>query len=117
LQNIPAYLYKAARLDGANGWQQFVHITLPGLRTTLVIAIVLQSIWALKVFDLIYVLTKGSPADSTVLLNYLSWRETFSNLDVGYGAAIANILFLLMFLLALVYIRALRPRQSVAQGA
>jgi ABC-type sugar transport system permease subunit len=58
------------------------------------------------------VLTKGSPADSTVLLNYLSWRETFSNLDVGFGAAIANVLFLMMFLLALVYIRALRPRHS-----
>jgi ABC-type sugar transport system permease subunit len=115
LQNIPAFLYKAARLDGANAWQQFVHITLPGLKTTLVISIVLQSIWALKVFDLIYVLTKGSPADSTVLLNYLSWRETFSNLDVGYGAAIANVLFTLMFLLALVYIRALRPRQTKAR--
>lgn len=112
LQNIPPYLYKAARLDGANTWQQFTHITLPGLKTTLVISVVLQSIWALKVFDLIYVLTKGSPADSTVLLNYLSWRETFSNLDVGYGAAIANVLFILMFMLALVYIRALRPRQS-----
>jgi multiple sugar transport system permease protein len=112
LQNIPAYLYKAARLDGANAWQQFVHVTLPGIKTTLVISIVLQSIWALKVFDLIYVLTKGSPADSTVLLNYLSWRETFSNLDVGYGAAIANVLFVLMFMLALVYIRALRPRQT-----
>lgn len=110
LQNIPSYLYKAARLDGANAWQQFIHVTLPGLKTTLVISVVLQSIWALKVFDLIYVLTKGSPADSTVLLNYLSWRETFSNLDVGYGAAIANILFILMFLLALAYIRALRPR-------
>jgi len=115
LQNIPAFLYKAARLDGANAWQQFVHITLPGLKTTLVISIVLQSIWALKVFDLIYVLTKGSPADSTVLLNYLSWRETFSNLDVGYGAAIANVLFTLMFLLALVYIRALRPRRTKAR--
>jgi multiple sugar transport system permease protein len=112
LQNIPSYLYKAARLDGANAWQQFVHVTLPGIKTTLVISIVLQSIWALKVFDLIYVLTKGSPADSTVLLNYLSWRETFSNLDVGYGAAIANVLFVLMFMLALVYIRALRPRQT-----
>lgn len=111
LQNIPSYLYKAARLDGANAWQQFVHVTLPGLKITLVISIVLQSIWALKVFDLIYVLTKGSPADSTVLLNYLSWRETFSNLDVGYGAAIANVLFVLMFMLALAYIRALRPRQ------
>lgn len=116
LQNIPSYLYKAARLDGANAWQQFVHVTLPGLKTTLVISVVLQSIWALKVFDLIYVLTHGSPADSTVLLNYLSWRETFSNLDVGYGAAIANVLFVLMFLLALAYIRALRPRQTQAKG-
>lgn len=116
LQNIPSYLYKAASLDGANAWQQFVHVTLPGLKTTLVISVVLQSIWALKVFDLIYVLTKGSPADSTVLLNYLSWRETFSNLDVGYGAAIANVLFILMFVLALVYIRALRPRQTQAKG-
>ncbi len=112
LQNIPSYLYKAARLDGANTWQQFVHVTLPGLRTTIIISIVLQSIWALKVFDLIYVLTKGSPADSTVLLNYLSWRETFSNLDIGYGAAIANVLFFMMFMLALTYIRALRPRQT-----
>jgi ABC-type sugar transport system permease subunit len=116
LQTIPAYLYKAARLDGANAWQRFTHVTLPGLKTTLVIAAVLQSIWALKVFDLIYVLTKGSPADSTVLLNYLSWRETFSNLDIGYGAAIANVLFALMFLLALAYIRALRPRERKATG-
>lgn len=112
LQNIPTYLYRAARLDGANTWQQFVHITLPGIKTSLVISIVLQSIWALKVFDLIYVLTHGSPADSTVLLNYLSWRETFSNLDIGYGAAIANVLFILMFMLALAYIRSLRPRQT-----
>lgn len=112
LQNIPIYLYKAARLDGANAWQQFVHVTLPGIKTSLVISIVLQSIWALKVFDLIYVLTHGSPADSTVLLNYLSWRETFSNLDIGYGAAIANVLFVFMFMLALAYIRILRPRQS-----
>jgi len=89
-------------------------VTLPGLKTPLVISAVLQSIWALKVFDLIYVLTKGSPADSTVLLNYLAWRETFSNLDIGYGAAIADVLFLLMFLLALTYIRALRPRKSSA---
>jgi multiple sugar transport system permease protein len=115
LQNIPSYLYKAARLDGANAWQQFVHVTLPGLKTTIVISIVLQSIWALKVFDLIYVLTKGSPADSTVLLNYLSWRETFSNLDVGFGAAIANVLFVMMFLLALIYIRVLRPRHTRSQ--
>lgn len=111
LQNIPNHLYRAARLDGANAWQRFVHITLPGIKTTIVISVVMQSIWALKVFDLIYVLTKGSPADSTVLLNYLAWRETFSNLNIGYGAAIANVLFIMMFLLALAYIRMLKPRQ------
>ncbi len=112
LQNVPPHLYKAARLDGANTWQRFVHVTIPGIKTSLMISIVLQSIWALKVFDLIYVLTKGSPADSTVLLNYLSWRETFGNLDIGYGAAIANVLFVIMFLLALAYIRVLNPRTT-----
>lgn len=112
LQNIPSRLYKAALMDGATSWQQFMHVTLPGLRTTLIISIVLQSIWALKVFDLVFVLTKGGPADGTVLLNFLSWRVTFNYLNIGYGAAIANVLFLLMFLLALAYIRALRPRSS-----
>jgi ABC-type sugar transport system permease subunit len=99
-------------MDGATTWQQFVHVTLPGLRTTLIISIVLQSIWALKVFDLVFVLTKGGPADGTVLLNFLSWRVTFNYLNIGYGAAIADVLFVLMLLLALAYIRALRPRTS-----
>ena len=112
LQNIPRRLYKAALMDGATGWQQFIHITLPGIRTTMIISIVLQSIWALKVFDLIFVLTKGGPADGTILLNYLSWRVTFNYLNIGYGAAIADVLFVMMLLLALVYIRALRPRTS-----
>lgn len=112
LQNIPSRLYKAALMDGANTWQQFIHVTLPGIRTSLVISIVLQSIWALKVFDLIFVLTKGGPADGTVLLNFLSWRVTFNYLNIGYGAAIADVLFVLMLLLAIAYIRALRPRTS-----
>ena len=112
LQNIPVRLYKAALMDGATSWQQFMHVTFPGLRTTLIISIVLQSIWALKVFDLVFVLTKGGPADGTVLLNFLSWRVTFNYLDIGYGAAIANVLFVLMLLLALAYIRSLRPRSS-----
>lgn len=113
LQNVPSHLYRAAKLDGANAIQRFLYVTLPGIKTTIVISIVMQSIWALKVFDLIYVLTKGSPADSTVLLNYLAWRETFSNLDIGYGAAIANVLFAMMFILALGYIRILQPRKSI----
>ena len=62
LQNIPGHLYRAARVDGAGGWARFRFVTLPGLRTPLLVAIVLQSIWALKVFDLIYRADEGRTA-------------------------------------------------------
>src|SRR3954470_3246973 len=109
LQNIPLTLYKAARLDGANAWQRFRFVTLPGLRTPLALAIVLQTIWSFKVFDLIFVLTKAGPADATLLLNFLAYRVSFNFLDFGYGAAIANIIFLIMFVLALIFIKLLKP--------
>lgn len=109
LQNIPNYLYKAARLDGATAWQQFRFVTLPGLRTPLALAVILQTIWSFKVFDLIFVLTKAGPADGTLLLNFLAYRVSFNFLDFGYGAAIANVIFLIMFVLALVFIKVLRP--------
>jgi multiple sugar transport system permease protein len=109
LQNIPAALYKAAKLDGANVWQRFRYVTLPGLRTPLALAVILQTIWSFKVFDLIFVLTKAGPADATLLLNFLAYRVSFNFLDFGYGAAIANIIFLIMFALALVFIKLLKP--------
>jgi multiple sugar transport system permease protein len=109
LQNIPAALYKAAKLDGANIWQRFRYVTLPGLRTPVALAVVLQTIWSFKVFDLIFVLTKAGPADATLLLNFLAYRVSFNFLDFGYGAAIANIIFLIMFVLALVFIKVLKP--------
>jgi multiple sugar transport system permease protein len=109
LQNIPSALYKAARLDGANAGQRFRYVTLPGLRTPLALAVVLQTIWSFKVFDLIFVLTKAGPADATLLLNFLAYRVSFSFLDFGYGAAIANVIFLIMFVLAIIFIRILKP--------
>ncbi|MFO1541427.1 MAG: carbohydrate ABC transporter permease, partial [Chloroflexota bacterium] len=107
LQNIPSPLYRAARVDGAGAPARFRHVTLPGLRVPILVAVVLQSIWALKVFDLVYVLTKGGPRDGTVVMNFLAWRVTFNFLDVGYGAAIANVLFVLMFVLAIGYVKVL----------
>jgi len=109
LQKIPAMLYRAARLDGANAWQQFWFVTLPSLRTTLAIAVILQTLWSFRLFDLVYVLTRGGPADGTVLLNYLAYRETFNFLHIGYGAAVANVVFFASLILAIVYIRLLRP--------
>ena len=109
LQKIPAMLYRAARLDGANAWQQFRFVTLPSLRTTLAIAVILQTLWSFRLFDLVYVLTRGGPADGTVLLNYLAYRETFNFLHIGYGAAVANVVFFASLILAIIYIRLLRP--------
>jgi multiple sugar transport system permease protein len=109
LSKIPPMLYRAARLDGANTWAQFRYITLPALKPTIGIAVVLQTLWSLRVFELVFVLTKGAPADGTVLLNYFAYRTTFDFLDLGYGAAVANVIFALSFLLAATYVWLLRP--------
>ena len=116
LQNIPAYLYKAAQLDGASIWQQFRFVTLPALRTPLTLAMVLQTIWSFKVFDLLFVLTKAGPADATLLLNFLAYRVSFNFLDFSYGAAIANVIFLAMFFLALALIKVMKPGTPRARG-
>ncbi len=109
LQRVPAQLHRAAYLDGANLFQRFLHVTLPQIRGTLIIATVLQAIWSLRVFDIVYVLTRGGPADATALLNFLAYRTTFSFLDLGYGAAIADIVFLASLVFALVIMVLMRP--------
>ena len=111
LQRVPQSLYRAAYMDGAGPAQSFLHVTLPSMRGILAIAIILQTIWSLRVFDLVFVLTRGGPADATVLLNFLAYRVTFNFLDLGYGSAIANIIFALTFLLATLYVWLLWPRQ------
>lgn len=111
LQRVPQSLYRAAYMDGAGPAQSFLHVTLPSMRGILAIAIILQTIWSLRVFDLVFVLTRGGPADATVLLNFLAYRVTFNFLDLGYGSAIANVIFALTFLLAALYIWLLWPRQ------
>lgn len=80
------------------------------------LCVVLQTIWSFKVFDLIFVLTKAGPADATLLLNFLAYRVSFSFLDFSYGAAIANVIFLAMFLLALLVIKTMGQPQPRRQA-
>ena len=109
LQNIPKTLYRAARIDGANSFEQFRYVTLPSLKTAVAIAVILQTIWSLRTFDLIYVLTKGGPADGTVVMNFLAYRVTFNFLKFGYGAALANVIFIASLVLAIIYVRLMKP--------
>ncbi len=112
LQNVPRILYRASKLDGAGPWQTFRFVTLPQMRTTILICIVLQSIWALKSFDLVYVLTRGGPANATTMLNFLAYRVSFQFGNLGLGAAVADILFVMMFMLALAYLRVFQPARA-----
>jgi multiple sugar transport system permease protein len=100
LQTIPASRYEAAALDGANSWQQFWHITLPGLRPTLVLALVTTSIFSLRSFEQVYAVTGGGPMNSTNLLVYYVYDRAFARLDFGYGAAATTLLLLATILLA-----------------
>ena len=92
LQTIPPSRYEAAQLDGANDWQQFWYITLPGLQSTLIFAIVTTVIFTLRSFEQVYVITTGGPLNSTNLLVYYIYEQAFGLFDFGYAAAAATVL-------------------------
>ncbi|WP_136684027.1 carbohydrate ABC transporter permease [Falsirhodobacter xinxiangensis] len=94
LQTIPTSLTEAARMDGARGWTVFWHIRLPLLMPTLLISGLFRALDAFRVFDLVYVLTGGGPADSTETLSTLAYKELFSTLEFGYGSTITTAMFL-----------------------
>ncbi len=101
LQDIPSFVYEAAQIDGANGWQTFTKITLPLLRPTLFFVITLGLIGTYQVFDQIYVMTAGGPAKTTLTMAYIVYRNGFRNSEMGLGLATAILLFVIIFVLTL----------------
>jgi len=108
LQGIPERLYEAARLDGAGSWQQFSAVTLPMLRPTFLFVAVMTMIGYCQLFAEPYVMTQGGPAGSTLSLVLLMYEEGFRWWNMGYAAALAFTLFLLILSFTLVQLR-LRP--------
>ncbi|HAA32790.1 MAG TPA: sugar ABC transporter permease [Cyanobacteria bacterium UBA8553] len=111
LQAIPTNRYEAAELDGANSWQQFWHITLPGLQPTLIFATVTTAIFTLRSFEQVYIITGGGPLNSTNLLVYYIYEQAFALFDFGYAAAVATVL--LGFTFVLVYLQLQTERKEV----
>ena len=93
--NIPDELYEAASIDGATAWQQFRRVTLPLIRPALLLALLFRTIDALRVFDLVFVMTQGGPADATNVLSFYGYKKIFAEGMVGYGSAIAVGVFLI----------------------
>ena len=102
LQFIPEELYEAGTIDGANTWQQFIYITIPQLKNTLVYVFISNTIYSLKMFTQVYMLTQGGPAGSTTTLVYLMYQEGFTNNRVGYTSAMAVVFFLIVLVVSLI---------------
>lgn len=105
LQTVPKSLYEAARVDGANAWSRFWHITIPMLAPMLTVTVLLRSIWMFNKFDVVWLLTKGGPLSATEHLPVLAYRRAFSQFDVGGGATVATLSFLVLTALIVVYFR------------
>jgi multiple sugar transport system permease protein len=108
LQSIPRELYHAAALDGASRWTVLRRITLPLLAPVILVALIFRTIDAFRVFDSIYVLTGGGPANSTETLSIYAYKTLFQSLEFGYGSALAVSVFVLVALVALPYLFLLR---------
>jgi multiple sugar transport system permease protein len=107
LQLIPGDIYEAAAIDGTNGWQNFWKITLPLMKPTILVALLFRTIDAVRIFDLPRVLTNGGPGQSTETLVLHAYNTLFTNLNFGYGSALAVMVFLLVLLVSFVYIKVL----------
>ncbi len=110
LQTIPDDLHEAARIDGASAWQRFFRITLPLLRPALLVALLLRIMDAFRVFDLVFVMTQGGPADATNVLQFYGYKKMFAEGFVGYGSAISVLVFTVSLAVALVSIRIVGTR-------
>jgi multiple sugar transport system permease protein len=114
LQTIPEELYEAAEVDGAGPLRRFLHVTLPLLRPALLAALLFRTIDAFRVFDLVFVMTQGGPADATNVLQYLGYKRMFGEGLLGSGAAISTVVFAITLIVSLLYIRVVRS--SLWQG-
>lgn len=113
LQSIPKELYEAAKIDGANTFTIFGKITFPLIRPTVLVLFVIKTIWAIREFDLVSVITRGGPANGTQTIAYYIYMKTFKFLQFGMGSAMAYVLMAITMLLALFYIKLMTSEREV----
>ena len=105
LTTISQELYESAAIDGANGFQRFIKITLPLLRPTIESVLVLGFIYTFKCYDLVYVMTSGGPVNSTHLMSTYSYKLSFEMFDYSMGSAAANVLLVILLVVGMVYLK------------
>ena len=116
LQTIPRSLYEAAEIDGASRWNQFWEITLPMLRPAIVVALIFRTITAIQTFDIPYAMTNGGPGNATETLAMYIHKTTIDFLDLGYGSALAVLMFIVSVIATTGYLRHTRRDPSAKGG-
>jgi multiple sugar transport system permease protein len=111
LASLPLDPYEAARIDGANAWQMFRHISLPLVWPHIVVAMVIRTIDALKAFDLIFVISGGGPGTASETMNIFLYLQAFSFYNLGYASAVVVIFFIIILLISLVLFGARQQKQ------
>ncbi len=111
LKSLPTEPYEAAVVDGASRWQSFWYITLPLLKPTMLVALLLRTMQSFKVFDTIYATTAGGPGSATTVLNFHIYTVGMTFFDMGYAAALANILLVVIAILSVLYVMVLERQQ------
>jgi len=114
LQVIPSDIYEAARIDGANAWQQFRRLTLPLLKPALMVALIFRTLQSFLIFDVVYIMTGGGPGTSTNVLAYLNYHAFFYLFDYGYGGAVSVALVVVALVIATAYRRVFRTDEVMA---
>lgn len=112
VQNIDETLYDAARVDGANDLQQFIHVTIPGIRPELIVATVTTLIYALRAFDLVFVTTRGGPGYQTMVTTLYLYQNAFQFNRMGYATSISVVLTLLILLISYVLLKVSSDEQK-----
>ena len=107
LQSLPEYVYEAAKMDGLSDWQAFWRITAPLLKPAVLVVVLIRSIDAFQTIELVFMMTKGGPAGTTEIMPYYIYLSAFQFLDLGYGAALAVVMILIIVVISQVFVRQL----------
>ena len=99
LSALPREPYEAARMEGASALQTFIHVTLPLMRPVIMVTLLIRLIFAVRTYDLIYIMTRGGPGQATDLVSYFIYRQAFVTLNIALAAAMSVILLLIVLVL------------------
>jgi multiple sugar transport system permease protein len=113
MQAIPKSYYEAAEIDGAGAWSKFVHITLPGIRSMIIVMVTIHVLWTFNNFDFVYLSTGGGPVNATDVLPVYVYRQSWDHYDLGYAASMGAVMLILLLIYFIVYLRIYQKQETL----